>query len=107
MRLRWERCPPSGGEAGAAPEPRPLVVCLTWVGARAKHVNTYVQMIHRSGWDVLVASPPSLALWAPYWAAANARKVLSAVAADLEARGERPVVFFAFSGAVKVRVVCM
>lgn len=55
------------------------------------------------GWDVLAAAPPALAIWAPRWAAANARRVLAALEAELSAAGDRPLVFFCFSGAIKVR----
>ncbi|KAI8464419.1 MAG: hypothetical protein J3K34DRAFT_461927 [Monoraphidium minutum] len=122
MRLTWHRCPgtPGAGCAAPAPEgaptsappargadwappapPRPLVVLLTWVGAQERHIATYVSLLHSCGWDALVAPPPALAIWTPAWAARNARAVLAALDDELRAAGERPVVFFSFSGAIK------
>jgi hypothetical protein len=46
MRLRWERSAPAPGAGGpGAPRPRPLVVLLAWVGARDKHIATYVKLM--------------------------------------------------------------
>lgn len=56
---------------------------------------------------MLVAAPPTLALWAPPWAASNARALLRALCDELSTRGERPLVFFAFSGAIKVCGLCV
>lgn len=56
----------------------------------------------QAGWDVLVARWPMLALWFPPWSRALAGSLLAALGAELAARGQRPVVFWSFSGAAKV-----
>lgn len=45
MKLVWHRCP--GGPPAAGAEPRPCIVLLSWVGAQARHISTYVQLFHR------------------------------------------------------------
>ncbi len=67
---------------------------------------TYLSLIAlpgcRHGWDVLVCTPPTLAMWLPPWATHNARMVLRELSRELFTHGERPVVFYIFSGAAKV-----
>lgn len=66
MRLTWHRCGGSAGSgsgsdgdgdaaarsgapAAGSPLPRPLAVLLTYVGAKERHVATYVKLLHRCG----------------------------------------------------------
>jgi hypothetical protein len=60
----------------------------------------------QAGWDVLVVRWPMLALWFPPWSRALAGSLLTALGAELAARGQRPVVFWSFSGAAKVGGWC-
>lgn len=59
-------------------------------------------LLLQAGWDVLVARWPMLALWFPPWSCTLAASLLAALGAELAARGQRPVVFWSFSGAAKV-----
>lgn len=58
----------------------------------------------RLGWDVLVCMLPLPAMWVPVWATSNSRLLLNELTRTLIADGERPVVFYVFSGAAKVRM---
>lgn len=56
----------------------------------------------QNGWDVVVARWPMLALWFPLWSRALAASLICALGTELRSRGNRPVVFWSFSGAAKV-----
>ena len=99
--LRSVDAPPPPPPLPPPPLPRPIVALLAFVGAKDRHLAAYARIFDRLGCDTLAASPPSLALWSPRWAAANARALLRALEAELAANGERPVVFWALSGAAK------
>jgi hypothetical protein len=77
---------------------------LPWVWAKGKYVQKYVTLLTAHGWDCLVCSPPMLAMWVDLWGARNAATVASALGEELLATGERPVIFYVFSGAAKVYV---
>lgn len=67
-------------------------------------LHHHTQHLHKkqNGWDALVARWPMLAMWVPAWSGALARSLLQALGSELLQRGERPVVFWCFSGAAKV-----
>lgn len=97
--LHWQSVASSGNDVF-----RPLVVLCPWVWAGSLYVDKYVRLCQDSlGWDVLVVKWPMAAMWFPIWGRSMARLVISALAEDLQQHGERPVVFYAFSGSAKVR----
>ncbi|KAF8066392.1 ATG16 [Scenedesmus sp. PABB004] len=107
LELSWRWRPaaqpaqPAHAPEHAAPAAAPLVVLLPWIGAAAEHVDKYVALAHGSGWDALVAAWPAAAMWSAAWSRALAARLLAALDAELRARGERPLVLWAFSGAAR------
>jgi hypothetical protein len=83
---------------------KPLAVLFPWVWAGDAYVVKYVALLHSFGFDVLLVSWSYAAMWVPIWARHMAWRVIEAVGKDLQQAGERPVVFYAFSGAAKVRI---
>jgi hypothetical protein len=98
LSMQWRPC-------GAVPDAirRPLTVMFPWLWSGAAYVDKYVALLHSLGFDVLLVSWSFTAMWVPIWILHMAWKVIEAVGKDLQQAGERPVVFYAFSGAAKVR----
>jgi hypothetical protein len=99
---RRPRRPPAARRCRRAAPRRPAPFGARRRRTRPRHRARRPLRPVRSGWDALVASPATLSLWFPGWASANARAVLCALRGELAAGGERPLVFFCFSGAIKV-----
>lgn len=95
--MQWFACPRSNPDVV-----RPLVVMFPWVWAEDQQLFKYLQLCHGAQWDVLVVRWHMLAMWFPPWSSSLAARVLQEVGSDLATRGERPVVFWTFSGAAKV-----
>lgn len=100
--MQWRPC---GTVADAIR--RPLVVLFPWLWSGAAYVDKYVALLHSLGFDVLLVSWSFTAMWVPPWVRYMAWNVIEAVGKDLQQAGERPVVFYAFSGAAKVRGCCI
>lgn len=94
--MQWRPC---GTVADAIR--RPLVVLFPWLWSGAAYVDKYVALLHSFGFDVLLVSWSFTAMWVPPWVRYMAWNVIEAVGKDLQQAGERPVVFYAFSGAAK------
>ena len=95
VHTHWER-------SGDPIKVKPIAVLLPWVWAKDKYVQKYASLLNTQGWDCLVCSPPMLAMWVGLWGASNAVTVATVLGEELLAAGERPVVFYVFSGAAKV-----
>lgn len=95
VHLHWQDC-------SDVIRPAPLVVLLPWVWAESKYTAKYAELAARNGWDVLTARWPMQAMWFPLWAHRLAMSLVEAIGSSLLSQGERPVVFWAFSGSAKV-----
>jgi hypothetical protein len=84
----------------------PLAVVFPWLWAGPAYVEKYVSLLHSLGFDVLLVGWSFTAMWVPSWIRYMAWHVIEAVGKDLQQAGERPVVYYAFSGAAKVGVGC-
>ncbi|KAF6263379.1 hypothetical protein COO60DRAFT_459599 [Scenedesmus sp. NREL 46B-D3] len=96
LSVQWRPC---GSTSDAIR--RPLAVLYPWVWAGAGYVDKYVSLLHSLGFDVLLVGWSPAAMWVPWWARYMAWHVIEEVGKDLQQAGERPVVFYAFSGAAK------
>ena len=99
-RLLWRRAAAAG--AAEAAQSSALVLHLAHLAAPARIARTYQAAYAGLGLDTLSVLPPPLLLWFPRLALRLAVEALEALAADFAARGPRPVLIAAFSGAPKV-----
>ncbi len=99
LTLEWRRaagCPEDGANL------RPLLVLLPWLWAGPGVLDKYITLAHRQGCDVVVARWPWLAQWIGAWCDALAAELAAALVAELHSGGERPLIFWCFSGSAKV-----
>jgi hypothetical protein len=97
--VQWWRLPPPAHDD--SPTPPPLVVLVAWMHAQPRHVAVYAALFNRLGCDVAAVLPPTLHMWLPGRALALANALLDALAADVAARGRRPLLLLSFSGGAK------
>lgn len=96
LQLEWQT------RSRAGTEHTPLVVLLPWVWAEDRYTAKYAEMARRNEWEVVTAKWPMQAIWFPLWADRLALSLVEAMGLDIMTRGERPVVFWVFSGSAKV-----
>jgi hypothetical protein len=102
--VQWRRLPANDAAndtAAAAAPPPPLVVLVAWMNAVPRHVGVYEALFARLGCDTAAVYPPTLHMWLPGRAAALATALAEALAADVAARGPRPLLLVSFSGGAK------
>ena len=71
------------------------------MGAQPRHLAAYAALYTRLGCEVAAVYPPTLHMWLPHRALSLATVVANELAADVAARGPRPLLLCSFSGAAK------